>query len=243
MRDQRAIAPRQRHGCEGLRLADQHMYSSKQTGRLSAAEQSRSVLVRVLAERQPELTAHMERVSELAGAVALRLGRFRVWLARPVSVIRADRSLPGRRTRVALGAARLQERGPDGIGSQLGRRAVVAVRAERGALRRLPILAVRSRQSLARRTIDRAGYRAHRARLPLRYLGPVLTELADRARRSPLALAAPVDLVDTFPRRGPVAHAEARAEARESLRVESSLAYTLRDLERRPISPDATDQE
>jgi len=27
------------------------------------------------------------------------------------------------------------------------------------------------------------------------------------------------------------------------LRVESSLAYTLRDLERRPISPDATDQE
>ena len=59
---------------DALRLADQHMYANKQTGRLSAAEQSRSVLMRVLAERQPELTSHMERVSELAVAVAARMG-------------------------------------------------------------------------------------------------------------------------------------------------------------------------
>ena len=59
---------------DALRLADQHMYASKQSGRLSAAEQSRSVLVRVLAERQPELTSHMQRVSELAVAVAERMG-------------------------------------------------------------------------------------------------------------------------------------------------------------------------
>jgi two-component system, cell cycle response regulator len=59
---------------DALRLADQHMYANKQTGRLSAAEQSRSVLMRVLAERQPDLTSHMERVSELAVAVAGRMG-------------------------------------------------------------------------------------------------------------------------------------------------------------------------
>jgi diguanylate cyclase (GGDEF)-like protein len=58
---------------EALRRADEHMYTNKHAGRLSPAEQSRAVLVRVLAERQPGLTAHMERVSELAARVGARL--------------------------------------------------------------------------------------------------------------------------------------------------------------------------
>jgi two-component system, cell cycle response regulator len=59
---------------EALRLVDQRMYEEKHRGRISAQEQSRSVLLSVLAERRPTLCGHMGRVSDLATRVALRLG-------------------------------------------------------------------------------------------------------------------------------------------------------------------------
>ena len=58
---------------DALRIVDQRMYADKQAGRPSAQEQSSNVLLRVLAERQPELAAHMQRVSALAARVATRL--------------------------------------------------------------------------------------------------------------------------------------------------------------------------
>jgi two-component system cell cycle response regulator len=59
---------------EALRIADQRMYAQKQSGRLTAEEQSSRVLLGVLAERQPDVSSHMERVADLAEAVAQRLG-------------------------------------------------------------------------------------------------------------------------------------------------------------------------
>ena len=59
---------------DALRLVDQRMYAQKQRQRISAQEQSRSVLLSVLAERQPALCTHMGRVSDLAARVAARLG-------------------------------------------------------------------------------------------------------------------------------------------------------------------------
>jgi diguanylate cyclase (GGDEF)-like protein len=59
---------------EALRLVDQRMYAQKQRGRPTAQEQSSRVLLGVLAERQPDVSSHMERVAELAEGVAMRLG-------------------------------------------------------------------------------------------------------------------------------------------------------------------------
>ncbi len=59
---------------EALRLADQRMYQNKQGARLSAGEQSSGVLLRALSERHPKLGAHAAGVSELAEAVARRMG-------------------------------------------------------------------------------------------------------------------------------------------------------------------------
>jgi diguanylate cyclase (GGDEF)-like protein len=59
---------------EALRLADQRMYAEKHGGRTSAGSQSRDVLLRALAERNPELGEHLTTVAELAVAVARRLG-------------------------------------------------------------------------------------------------------------------------------------------------------------------------
>jgi two-component system cell cycle response regulator len=59
---------------EALRLADQRMYAQKHGGRASAGSQSRDVLLRALAERNPELGEHLSMVAELAVAVARRLG-------------------------------------------------------------------------------------------------------------------------------------------------------------------------
>jgi diguanylate cyclase (GGDEF)-like protein len=59
---------------EALRLADQRMYAEKHGGRASAGSQSRDVLLRALAERNPELGEHLSTVAELAVAVARRLG-------------------------------------------------------------------------------------------------------------------------------------------------------------------------
>jgi diguanylate cyclase (GGDEF)-like protein len=53
-----------------LSIADQRMYRHKRAGRVSAAQQSRDVLLSALAERNPALDAHGHDVAELAGAVA-----------------------------------------------------------------------------------------------------------------------------------------------------------------------------
>jgi two-component system cell cycle response regulator len=59
---------------EALRLADRRMYAEKHGGRASAGSQSRDVLLRALAERNPDLGEHLSTVAELAVAVARRLG-------------------------------------------------------------------------------------------------------------------------------------------------------------------------
>jgi diguanylate cyclase (GGDEF)-like protein/putative nucleotidyltransferase with HDIG domain len=59
---------------EALRLADQRMYAEKHGGRTSAGSQSRDVLLRALAERNPDLGEHLSTVADLAVAVARKLG-------------------------------------------------------------------------------------------------------------------------------------------------------------------------
>ena len=59
---------------DALRIADQRMYERKGAGRRSAGDQSKTVLVRALSERRPDLTAHSADVSRLAELVAERLG-------------------------------------------------------------------------------------------------------------------------------------------------------------------------
>ncbi|HEY2435809.1 MAG TPA: diguanylate cyclase, partial [Solirubrobacteraceae bacterium] len=55
-----------------LRLADQRMYAQKRGDRSSASRQSADVLVRALAERNPELGSHLQDVAALAAIVARR---------------------------------------------------------------------------------------------------------------------------------------------------------------------------
>ena len=59
---------------EALRRADQRMYARKGAGRASAGRQSTDVLLRMLAERDPELGAHLSEVTELCLKTATRLG-------------------------------------------------------------------------------------------------------------------------------------------------------------------------
>jgi two-component system cell cycle response regulator len=59
---------------EALRLADGRMYANKNSGRASAGEQSSSVLMTALVERNPELGDHVNGVAELAQEVARTLG-------------------------------------------------------------------------------------------------------------------------------------------------------------------------
>jgi HD-GYP domain-containing protein (c-di-GMP phosphodiesterase class II) len=59
---------------QALRLADQRLYASKNSNRISALSQSKDVLVRVLAERQSMLAAHAGHVADLAELTARRLG-------------------------------------------------------------------------------------------------------------------------------------------------------------------------
>ena len=59
---------------EALRLADQRMYARKGAGRASAGRQSTDVLVQMLAERDPELGAHLTEVMDLCGRTAEHLG-------------------------------------------------------------------------------------------------------------------------------------------------------------------------
>jgi two-component system cell cycle response regulator len=58
---------------EALRIADQRMYANKHAGRASAGRQSKDVLLRALAERDPRLGTHAATVA-LAEATAEALG-------------------------------------------------------------------------------------------------------------------------------------------------------------------------
>ncbi len=57
-----------------LGLADQRMYAVKNGGRATAGGQSKAVLLRALAERDPYLGEHMTDVAALAESVAVSLG-------------------------------------------------------------------------------------------------------------------------------------------------------------------------
>jgi diguanylate cyclase (GGDEF)-like protein/PAS domain S-box-containing protein len=57
-----------------LVMADQRMYEDKGVGRVSAKQQTRDVILRVLAERHPELHEHSGAVAALARSVGKRLG-------------------------------------------------------------------------------------------------------------------------------------------------------------------------
>ena len=59
---------------EALQVADQRMYGHKASRAAGRASESRDVLMRVLAEREPDLHEHITSVAELAGAVGRRLG-------------------------------------------------------------------------------------------------------------------------------------------------------------------------
>jgi diguanylate cyclase (GGDEF)-like protein len=59
---------------DAMRQADNAMYAQKHSGRATAGRQSTDVLLRALAERHPDLGDHLDGVTELAEAVAERLG-------------------------------------------------------------------------------------------------------------------------------------------------------------------------
>ena len=63
-----------RDATEALRLADERMYARKRRRRGGSREQARDVLVKVMAEREPELDEHSSGVATLAEAVGRRLG-------------------------------------------------------------------------------------------------------------------------------------------------------------------------
>jgi two-component system cell cycle response regulator len=58
---------------DALRIADQRMYAQKNAGRASATRQSKDVLLRALAERNPEQSSRLGSVADLAEATALLL--------------------------------------------------------------------------------------------------------------------------------------------------------------------------
>jgi diguanylate cyclase (GGDEF)-like protein/PAS domain S-box-containing protein len=57
-----------------LVMADQRMYADKGVGRVSAKQQTRDVILRVLAERHPDLHEHSGAVAAMARSVGERLG-------------------------------------------------------------------------------------------------------------------------------------------------------------------------
>jgi diguanylate cyclase (GGDEF)-like protein len=61
------------NAADALRIADQRMYAQKNAGRTSASRQSKDVLLRALAERNPQLRSHIGGVAELAESTALLL--------------------------------------------------------------------------------------------------------------------------------------------------------------------------
>jgi diguanylate cyclase (GGDEF)-like protein len=63
-----------RAAADALRIADQRMYAQKNAGRLSAGRQSKDVLLRALAERNPALGGHLTGCALLAERTARMLG-------------------------------------------------------------------------------------------------------------------------------------------------------------------------
>jgi two-component system cell cycle response regulator len=59
---------------EALRVADRRLYAEKNSGRISALAQSKSVLLRAVDEWDAELSAHGEAVARLAAGTARELG-------------------------------------------------------------------------------------------------------------------------------------------------------------------------
>jgi two-component system, cell cycle response regulator len=59
---------------EALRVADRRLYAEKNSGRISALAQSKSVLLRAVGEWDAELSAHGETVAQLAAGTARELG-------------------------------------------------------------------------------------------------------------------------------------------------------------------------
>jgi diguanylate cyclase (GGDEF)-like protein len=58
---------------EAMRIADARMYEEKGRRESSADSQAREILMRILRERQPELTEHLAEVADLAADVGRRL--------------------------------------------------------------------------------------------------------------------------------------------------------------------------
>jgi diguanylate cyclase (GGDEF)-like protein len=70
-----ALLPHEASSSEdALRLADQRLYASKRSSRVSALTQSRSVLLATMRERHQGMAQHNERVAALAERLAERLG-------------------------------------------------------------------------------------------------------------------------------------------------------------------------
>jgi two-component system cell cycle response regulator len=59
---------------EALRIADRGLYAEKNSGRISALAQSKSVLLRAVGEWDADLSAHGEAVAQLAAGTARELG-------------------------------------------------------------------------------------------------------------------------------------------------------------------------
>jgi len=59
---------------EALRIADQRLYEAKNGGRVSVHDETKAVMLRILAERDPDLSNHLTDVAALAEAVAAGLG-------------------------------------------------------------------------------------------------------------------------------------------------------------------------
>jgi diguanylate cyclase (GGDEF)-like protein len=69
------VLPREAQtAAEAVRIADQRMYAQKNSGRISATRQSKDVLLRALAERDPDLSDHLRSVATTAEATARNLG-------------------------------------------------------------------------------------------------------------------------------------------------------------------------
>ncbi len=58
-----------------LRIADKRLYAGKRRGRASIPGEAKEVMLRILAESDPELGTHVNDVADLAERVALRLNR------------------------------------------------------------------------------------------------------------------------------------------------------------------------
>ena len=94
-RDPRAV--------EALRIADQRMYANKHAGRTSAGRQSKDVLLRALAERDPGLGTHAETVRSPSPPPGARAGgrRGRAGPPRERAARRRQGRDPGRHPRQA----------------------------------------------------------------------------------------------------------------------------------------------